>query len=119
MLSPASEEAGDSTASKGSTVIRHVALFRFKPEFTEEQRQAWIVMIRDLPQHIPEVKALCIGTDVVGGPDSYDVGLVADFDSLADMDAYNKHPRHQDVLAVSGPVKEHLAVVDFEYSPEP
>lgn len=96
-------------------MIRHVAVFRFKPEFTQEQRQDWIEMVSDLPQSIPEVKAMSIGTDVLRGPLSYDVGLVADFESLEDLDTYSRHPKHDEVLAVSGPVKEHLAMADFEF----
>lgn len=96
-------------------MIRHIAVFRFKPEFDEAQRQEWMDMIAALPHHIPEIKAMSIGKDLLRGPHSYDVGLVADFESFDAMDAYNKHPEHQKVLDVSGPVKEHLAVVDFEF----
>lgn len=100
--------------TKGVALIRHVAVFRFKPEFDADQREAWMEMIRALPDSIPEIRSLSIGSDVLRGPHSYDIGLVADFDSLEAMDAYNRHPEHQKVLAVSGPVKEHLAVADFE-----
>lgn len=94
-------------------MLRHVALFRFKPEFDEAQRKAWIQMLMDLPSEIPEIRSMSVGEDVLGTSNSYEVGLVADFDSLDDMEIYNRHPRHQDVLAVSGPVKTHLAVADF------
>jgi Stress responsive A/B Barrel Domain len=96
-------------------MIRHIAVFRFKQEFSEEQRQAWMDMITDLPTHIPEIKAISIGRDMLRGAHSYDVGLVADFESMEGLAVYTTHPKHQPVLDMSGPVKEHLAVVDFEF----
>ena len=95
-------------------MIRHVAVFRFVPEFTEEQRDVWIGMVADLPNHIPEIRAMSIGKDVLNGPMSHEVAIVADFDSLEDLATYSSHPAHQPVLDMSGPVKQSLAVVDFE-----
>lgn len=95
-------------------MIRHVAVFRFKPEFTAEQRQEWINMVSDLPNHIEQIRSMSIGKDLLHGVSSYDVGLVADFDTLEDLAIYSSHRMHQPVLDISGPVKEHLAVVDFE-----
>ncbi|MFT4470497.1 Dabb family protein [Arthrobacter sulfonylureivorans] len=95
-------------------MIRHVAVFRFKPEFTEAQRLAWIDMVADLPNHIDQIRSMSIGVDILQAASSYDVGLVADFDSLDDLATYSNHPKHQAVLDVSGPVKEHLATADFE-----
>lgn len=94
-------------------MIRHVAVFRFVPEFTEQQREDWIALVQDLPHHIPEVRALSIGRDVLHGPSSHDLAIVADFDDLAGLEAYSTHPAHQKVLDVSGQVKASLAVVDF------
>jgi len=95
-------------------MIRHVALFRFIPEFTEEQRDEWIALIKDLPHHIPQIRSMTVGKDVVHGPHSHELAVVADFDSLDDLDAYSAHPAHQKVLDISGPVKASLSVVDFE-----
>ena len=95
-------------------MIRHVAVFRFIPEFTESQRDDWIALVRDLPNHIPEVRALSIGKDVLHSPISHELAIVADFGSLADLEMYSTHPAHQKVLDVSVPVKASLGVVDFE-----
>lgn len=95
-------------------MIRHVAVFRFKPEFDEAQRREWMQMVAELPRHIPQIRAMSVGPDVVKGANSHDVAIVADFDTLEDLRTYSTHPAHQPVLDVSGPVKESLAVVDFE-----
>jgi hypothetical protein len=95
-------------------MIRHVAVFKFKPEFTDEQLDTWIAMVEDLPNHIPQVKGLSIGRDQLHGPNSHQLAIVADFDSLEDLAVYSTHPAHQPVLDMSAPVKDSLAVVDFE-----
>jgi hypothetical protein len=95
-------------------MIRHVAVFTFVPEFTEAQRDEWIDILLDLPNHIPQILAISAGKNVVPGPAAHEVAVVADFDTVADLQLYSTHPAHQRVLDMSGPVKASLAVVDFE-----
>ncbi|MCR2785946.1 MULTISPECIES: Dabb family protein [unclassified Microbacterium] len=95
-------------------MIRHVAVFRFVPTFTAQQREDWMSLLRALPAQIPELRALTVGSDVLGGEFSHDLALVADFDDLEGLAAYNRHPAHAEVLRVSAPVKVSLATVDFE-----
>ena len=95
-------------------MIRHVAVFRFVPTFTAAEREHWMTLLRALPAQIPELRSLSVGTDVLGGPSSHELAIVADFDDLAGLDAYNRHPAHAEVLRISAPVKVSLATVDFE-----
>lgn len=97
-------------------MIRHVAVFRFSEQFTPAQREHWIGLLRALPGQIPELRSMSVGEDVVGGPSAYEVALVADFDDLHGLDAYTKHPAHEEVLRISAPVKTSLATVDFEWA---
>jgi hypothetical protein len=94
-------------------MIRHIAVFRFRPEFSAQDRAAWITLLRDLPSHIPEIRSLSVGVDVGASANAYEIGLVADFDDLAALERYSTHPAHQKVLDISGPQKTALAVVDF------
>jgi hypothetical protein len=95
-------------------MIRHVAVFTFVPSFTGADRRRWMAMVAALPAHIPQIRSMSIGEDVVHGPASHDLAIVADFDSIADLKTYSTHPAHAEVLAVSAAVKASLAVVDFE-----
>ena len=95
-------------------MIRHVAVFRFVPEFTTDQREQWMSMLRQLPEQIPELRSMSVGADLVGGASSHDLAIVADFDDLAGLEAYSSHPAHAEILRISGPVKASLATVDFE-----
>ena len=95
-------------------MIRHVAVFRFVPEFTEEERQHWMSLLRALPAQIPELRRISVGEDVLRGPASHELAIVADFDDLTGLEAYTRHPAHDEVLRISAPVKASLATVDFE-----
>jgi len=95
-------------------VIRHVAVFRFTPTFTPAEREHWMTLLRALPAQIPELRSLSVGTDVLGGPSSHEIAIVADFDDLEGLEAYNRHPAHAEVVRISAGVKTSLATVDFE-----
>jgi hypothetical protein len=94
-------------------MIRHVAVFRFVPEFTDRERAHWLALLLALPDQIPELRNLTAGVDVLGGPSSHELAIVADFDDLEGLAAYTRHPAHAEVLRISGPVKLSLATVDF------
>jgi hypothetical protein len=96
-------------------MLRHVAVFVFTPEFDADGLDDWIERIRELAAVVPEVRSMSIGRNVITGTHAWQVAIVADFENRAGLDAYNHHPAHQKVLEISGPVKERLATVDFEY----
>ncbi|MFJ6651845.1 Dabb family protein [Microbacterium sp. NPDC091313] len=95
-------------------MIRHIAVFRFVDTFSADQREAWMRMLRALPDRIPELRRLSVGVDVLSAASSHEIGLVADFADLDALAAYTRHPAHQEVLAISAGVKVSLATVDFE-----
>lgn len=97
-------------------MIRHIAVFTFRPEFSAEQREHWMGLLRALPAQIPGLHSISVGEDIVRSPNSYEIGLVADFDDREALDRYMNHPAHQEILDISGPEKTSLAVVDFVHN---
>jgi hypothetical protein len=55
-----------------------------------------------------------VGVDIVHSERSYDIALVTKFNSLADLEIYNVHPIHKEVIAYIGTVREAVVSVDFE-----
>ncbi|GAA4526056.1 MULTISPECIES: Dabb family protein [Nonomuraea] len=80
-------------------MIRHVVLFTWSPEATEEQKAAVAAELRELPGQIPEIRSYLLGPDAGINPGNHDFAVVADFDSEDDYRAYRDHPRHQAVIA--------------------
>ena len=95
-------------------MIRHVVMFKLRPGVSEAQRDEWLEMSRRAHQRIDLVRAYSIGADLLHLPRSYDVAVVADFDSLEDVRAYADHPLHLSAVELSRELSEHIVSVDFE-----
>ncbi len=95
-------------------MIRHVVVFKLKPGVSEVRRDEWLEMSRRLHGRIELVRNFKIGVDLLRLPRSYDVAVVADFDSLEDVRAYAEHPAHLSAVELSRELSEHIVSVDFE-----
>jgi hypothetical protein len=95
-------------------VIRHVAVFTFAPEFGREEREHWMGLLRALEGQVAGLRSMTVGVDMLHGPASAELAIVADFDDLDALARYTRHPLHEEILRISGPVKRSLATVDFE-----
>jgi hypothetical protein len=78
-------------------VFRHIALFRFVDDATDEQVAAVVEGLRSLPAQIPELVDYRVGPDAGITDGSYDFAVVADFAEEADFPRYRDHPAHQAV----------------------
>lgn len=96
-------------------MLRHIVIFRFKPETTEADRQAFLSLLRGLPEKIAEIKSFEAGIDVVRAPRSFDLALVTSFDDLAALERYAKHEHHLPVVERAKIVCEQVAAVDYEF----
>ena len=61
-------------------MLKHVVLFKFKPETTEEDIDILATGLGALPEIITEIREFVFGRDVVRSERSYDFGLVSSFD---------------------------------------
>ena len=94
-------------------MIRHVVLFRFRPDFPAADRAAWEAGLDRMRGNIPGLRSITHGPDVVGGARAYDYAIVADFDDVAAIEVYNTHPLHEPLKAYSFPNSESIHSVDF------
>jgi len=97
-------------------MIRHVFLWRVAPGADPRE----ILSILDqLPARIPQIRTWELGAhqgEPDGNGDPWEYGLVCDFDSMDDLEAYTNDPFHQEVVARLLPMFSERAVVDFELS---
>ena len=96
-------------------MIRHVAVFKWKPGFPDKDLNEWMDRLRALPEQVEELSSLTVGTDVLHGGRSWDAAVVADVDSLEALAIYNENSEHQAILKISAPNIEQVIQVDFEY----
>ncbi len=60
-------------------MLRHVVLFTWMPEATQDQRQAVAAELRKLPSLIPEIGGYEVGPDARINQGNHDFAVVADF----------------------------------------
>jgi hypothetical protein len=93
-------------------MIVHIVLFKLKdgsPESVDSARG----VLEGLRGKIPVLRSLEVGVDILRTERSYDLALTAVFDSLDDLQAYQVHPAHQEVIAYMGRVRESAVAVDY------
>lgn len=99
-------------------MIRHIVEFKLAAD-DAEQRAAHARGIQDhltaLLNVVPTVRAITVAPDlgIVGG--HWDVVLVSEHDSNADLEAYQAHPAHREAVAWVSTVVSDRATVDYEY----
>ncbi|MEV6981680.1 Dabb family protein [Sphaerisporangium sp. NPDC051017] len=80
-------------------MFRHVVLFSWVADATEEQKATVEASLKELPGAIPEIRAYNIGGDAGVNQGNYEFAVVADFDSVDDYIVYRDHPAHRAVIA--------------------
>jgi hypothetical protein len=94
---------------------RHVALFVFRDDATEDQIAAVATGLAALPAQIPEIGTYRIGPDLGINDGSYDYAVIADFANVEDYLVYRDHPVHQALLADTiRPILASRAAVQYD-----
>ena len=78
--------------------IRHVVVFKFDEDTTEEQVMALSEGLARLPGVIDELVDYRFGHDIGENDNSWDFAVVADCADLEGYRAYRDHPEHQALI---------------------
>lgn len=109
---PATAQAQEQPAAG---TLRHVVLFKFKPEATKEQIQEIVAGFQALPKKVDGVTGFEWGTD--NSPEGLSEGFthcfVVTFKDTKSRDAYLPHPAHKAFVEVLLPRLEKVLVVDY------
>jgi hypothetical protein len=102
-------------------VISHVVLMKPRPDLDAADRLAFVASFERAFRDIPSVRGVRIGRRVVHGaayeasaPDSGDYLAVIDFDDLSGLQAYLRHPAHEDLGARFYTALSSAMVYDYE-----
>jgi hypothetical protein len=98
-------------------MIRHIVAWRLKAEDAEGKARATAEIaaaLEGLQPLIPEIKAIRVSPNVAYFGDNFDVVLIADYESVADLEAYQVHPDHQLAVAIVRERVSARACVDIE-----
>jgi hypothetical protein len=98
-------------------MIRHVVSWKLNgadAAARAEQAATIAATLTALPALIPEILALQVGTNVAYPESNWDVVLIADYESLDGLEAYQVHPDHVAATHVIKPLVASRSNVDFE-----
>ncbi len=94
-------------------MLTHVVFFKLN-ERTPESAEKLRDILLSMTGHIPQIKHMEVGINVVPSERAYDVALYQHFDSLHDLQEYQAHPNHQDVLKYNLSACASRVSVDYE-----
>lgn len=80
-------------------MLRHVVMFRWSPEATDDGKAAVAAGLGQLPGAIPEIAGYRFGPDAGLAEGNWDFVVVADFADEAAYLVYRDHPVHQGLIA--------------------
>lgn len=95
-------------------MIKHIVLFKLK-DAAPSSIERTVQVLRGLEGKVEQLRSLEVGTDVIRSERSYDIALIATFDSLDDLEGYQIHPEHKKVIEHMSEVRESQVAVDFEF----
>lgn len=94
-------------------VITHLVTFKLtdpSPEHLSHCKG----LLDALVGEVPTLRSMLVGVNVVESPRSHHLGLVATFDDLEALSAYQVHPAHAEVADYLRANAQSIATVDFE-----
>jgi Stress responsive A/B Barrel Domain len=97
-------------------MIRHVVLFRWTEETTEEQKQRVAGELARLPSLVPSLRAFYTGSDLGINPGNFDFAVAADFDDVDGYLTYRDHPEHRAMISqFIRPAAAERVAVQYEF----
>ena len=96
-------------------MIKHIVMFKFKPEADDDACRKVLADLRKLPDKIDVIREFAVGEDVLRSPRSWDAVLVSTFDDLETLQTYARHDDHLEVALRIQALVEKVAAVDYEF----
>jgi hypothetical protein len=96
-------------------MIRHVVVFAWAPDATDQQKQQMADELRKLPPLMTGLRAYHFGPDAGIVEGNFDFAVVADFDDTRSYLAYRNHPAHRAAVdQVISPIVRQRAAIQYE-----
>jgi hypothetical protein len=100
--------------------VSHLVLMKPRPELTPVNRQAFMDAFDRAMREIPTVRGVRIGRRIMHGAayepsaPAMDYVAIIDFDDLAGLQTYLRHPAHEELGRLFGQSLSGSLVYDFE-----
>ncbi|MEU0493903.1 Dabb family protein [Mycobacterium sp. NPDC006124] len=98
-------------------MIRHIVAFELDTP-DEQARETHIRRMQDVLEALStldEVESITVRPDLGTVDGHWDVVLVSEHRSAADLEAYQAHPRHQQAAKIAAEFVARRAIVDYQF----
>ena len=98
-------------------MIKHIIFFKLKTYTAEEKKEILAEMEKrflDLRSNIQEIRYLEVGKNFNEREVAFDICLYTHFENKVDLDVYQHHSAHKDLLNYLATIDREIAVVDYE-----
>lgn len=99
-------------------MIKHIVMWNIKDNIEGRTKLDNAKFIKEkmeqLKDFIEEVVTLEVGINIVEGEATKDLVLNAEFASLEDLNIYQEHPNHLEIVKLVKPYLEGRVVIDYE-----
>jgi hypothetical protein len=97
-------------------MIRHMVMFRWTQEATDEQKQRVAAELARLPSLLLSLRAFHSGADLGLNPGNFDFAAAADFDDIDGYLAYRDNPEHRAIISqFIQPIAAQRVAVQYEF----
>ena len=95
-------------------MLKHIVMIKLTEHGNQEIAGKIKAGLETLPAAIPNLNTLEAGINFKDSPKAFDIVLVSEFESEADLAVYAKHPAHIEVASYIKSVAAEVAVVDYK-----
>jgi hypothetical protein len=94
-------------------MLRHYVFLKYRDGTSDGHVAVFCERMLALRDAIPGIDRLEIGRDELHDARSWDLMLIMEFASADALRAYQRHPRHVDVMSFNAPQVANVGSVDF------
>jgi len=98
-------------------MLKHIVFIKLSSNYSETEKRAILkeisLQLNELPKHIDKILKLETGLNISKRPTAFDLLLSVEFDNEKDLNIYQVHPKHKEVLNYLSSLKLSTAVVDY------
>ena len=91
-------------------MMTHIVVWKMKEEVSAEQKAEMKARLEALAEIVSELRKIEVGIDDGNGT----MSLFSEFASQEDLDIYQAHPAHQEVVAFVKPLVAGRTVCDYD-----
>jgi spore coat polysaccharide biosynthesis protein SpsF (cytidylyltransferase family) len=99
-------------------VIKHISMAKYKQSADGNSKEENIKkaksMTEALKKHIPQIKKIEVGVNILNNPTDFDVVSCSEYDNMDDVRKTVAHPAHDELIAFLKKVTEVSHAVTYE-----